>query len=324
MARKGKWVEIKSSDEPLADVARRTLADRLRLVWRYLQRSHDGSPSDVENVHQLRVSTRRAVAAMEVFENLLPPRRAEWMTKQLKRVRQAAGNARDLDVMLDRFRHLAEHEVDGPYGAMVHWLKVRRHRAQDPVDTAFEKLERKHFQRRFEGLAKRVRLRNKNDRFNEPSIADGARSRLALVVADFFQAGDADFTEYAVLHAFRIAGKRLRYAMEIFAAAFPASFRDDLYPLVAALQERLGEVGDHATAHEQFSAWLTEDELDSQSRVAIESLVGEEQRALEAKCREFVDWWRGEPKEDLRRRFAEALDLPDLAIKPELALRRAE
>ena len=125
MARRSKWVEVKSANEPLVDVARRTLGDRLRLVWRYLRRSHDSAPSDTENVHQLRVATRRAVAAMEVLGDLLPGKRGKWMSKQLKKLRQAAGDARDLDVMLTRFRPLAEQAADGPYTEFVHRLKVQ-------------------------------------------------------------------------------------------------------------------------------------------------------------------------------------------------------
>ena len=127
MARKSKWVEVKSPQEPVADVAGRALRDRLQLVWRYLHRASQGASTDTENVHQLRVSTRRTVAAIEIFANLLPRRRKHWMAKQVKRIRRAAGTARDLDVMLARFTPLAEEELgDDQYGLLVHTLRVRR------------------------------------------------------------------------------------------------------------------------------------------------------------------------------------------------------
>ena len=55
------------------------------------------------------------------------------------------------------------------------------------------------------------------------------------------------------LHAFRIQGKQVRYAMEIFAGAFPPEFREQLYPIVETLQDRLGAINDHVTAQTHFS-----------------------------------------------------------------------
>lgn len=308
MARKSKWVGVSSPSEPVVDVARRALEDRLKLAWRYLRRASQGAPSDTENIHQLRVSTRRAMAALEIFGDLLPRRRGRWMAKQLKRVRQAAGAARDLDVMLARFQPLAEEELpDGGFEALVHLLKVRRQRAQDPVDVAFEKLDRRKLAARINGLVRRVRLRSKEDKLDRPSFAEAAHAALAPQVSEFFQAGEADFSDDARLHAFRIQGKRLRYTMEIFAEAFVPSFREDLYPLVAALQELLGQVNDHATARAQFQSWQEED-LDPVVRSKLESLVAEETEALEVSRRQFMEWWTPERREELRQRFREALD----------------
>ena len=330
MARKSKWVEVQSPQEPIAEVARRALGDRLQLVWRYLRRASHGAPTDTENVHQLRVSTRRAVAALEIFDELLPPRRKRWMDKQLSSVRKAAGEARDLDVLLNRFLPLAEAETgDGQFGALVHALKVRRQRAQEPIDERFEKLDRKGFRRRARGLVERIRLRSKQDRFEAPSYADAAQSAIEPMVAKFFQASEADFSDDTLLHAFRIEGKHLRYGMEVFAAAFEPSFRDELYPLVADLQERLGRINDHATARERFRHWLEESHVEDALRGTLEGLVADEQAALDVARSEFLDWWTPACRDDLRKRFADALhmDLAELIAddeKPQIVLRRAE
>jgi exopolyphosphatase/guanosine-5'-triphosphate,3'-diphosphate pyrophosphatase len=46
------------------------------------------------------------------------------------------------------------------------------------------------------------------------------------------------------LHQLRLSTKRLRYAMEIFAACFSVAFREQIYPQVEALQQKLGDVND--------------------------------------------------------------------------------
>src|SRR4051812_42576378 len=107
MSRKSKWVEVRSPNESVEDVARRVLEDRLDLVWHYLPRAAKGPKSETENVHQLRVATRRAVAALDTFSHLLGKRRLKWMNKQLKKVRRAAGDARDFDVLYDRLSRLS-------------------------------------------------------------------------------------------------------------------------------------------------------------------------------------------------------------------------
>lgn len=310
MARKGKWVEVSSPREPVADVARRALGDRLALVWRYLKRSSYGAPSDTENVHQLRVNTRRAVAAMKLFESLMPDGRRKWMRRQLKRVRQAAGVARDLDVLLQRFCPLAEAEPeDGPYSALVHHLRVRRQKAQQPIDDVHRTLKRQSFGRRAKRLVGRVKLRTKEDRYDKPTFAEAARTALDPMVQAFFRSADVDFSNDELLHAFRIQGKHLRYAMEVFAGAFEPSFRGELYPLIVALQDRLGEINDRATARQRFGEWLAESECGEELRPLLVSLRDDAQRELESFRAAFIEWWTPARRDDLRARFAHALGL---------------
>src|SRR5688572_28787502 len=99
-----KWVEGVSPDDRTCDVAVRSLRGRLRAVLHYLPLAADKAQEDVEHVHQLRVWTRRATAALVLYQELLPRRRFAWMKKQLRRVRQAANEARDCDVLLARLK----------------------------------------------------------------------------------------------------------------------------------------------------------------------------------------------------------------------------
>jgi CHAD domain-containing protein len=81
-----------------------------------------------------------------------------------------------------------------------------------------------------------------------------------------------------------------------------------LYPVVATLQERLGAINDHVTAQAHFSQWLAESESCA-TRQAFEWAIQQEQHALEATRREFLDWWTHDRREDLGRRFAQYLQL---------------
>lgn len=324
MARTSKWVEVTSGSQSAAKVARRALADRLQLVWRYLRRSTEGAPSDLENVHQLRVSTRRTVAVLNTFAEWLPAKRQRWMQRQLKRIRKTAGAARDLDVMLARFTPLSHDEPElGPYHALVHRLQVRRKRAQDPIDALYEKLQRKNFPRRVTNLCRRLKPRGKLHR-GETSIARVAHRSMLPLVEQYFASASSDFHDYAQLHALRILGKQMRYAMEIFAGAFPPAFRQDLYPQIADIQDRLGAINDHTTAREKFLAWLQEESTDAELRHLLEELIAEETEQLEQSRDQFLRWFTSERRAALEQQFCEHLGVRLAEPPPAIQLRQAE
>src|SRR5207247_10117237 len=93
-----KWIPGTRAKQPVAKAARRALRLRLGEVCRMLPLAARHAHEDVEYVHQLRVASRRAVATVDVFWDLLPTKRRQWVRKQLKRVRRAAGEARDSDM----------------------------------------------------------------------------------------------------------------------------------------------------------------------------------------------------------------------------------
>jgi len=307
MAQKSKWIGGAHAHDPLDDVARVALKGRLELVWHYLPRAAEGPSSDVENVHQLRVATRRAMAAMEIFGSLLPERRSRWIVKRLKQVRRAAGDARDLDVMAARLTKRVEDDPDGErYSALLHRVRYARETAQGPIESVYRKLDRKDYPRRVAGLVKRIRFRDITDEFSRPTYGAAAGKALRPLAEEFFAAGDADFQDYEALHAFRILGKQVRYVMEIFAAAFEPWFKKELYKQVETLQEKLGQVNDHAAAADHLANWQA-DTVDPELQAPLAALIAEEHIAMESKRDEFLAWWTPQRRNELRAGFARVL-----------------
>jgi CHAD domain-containing protein len=84
------------------------------------------------------------------------------------------------------------------------------------------------------------------------------------------------------LHAMRVSSRRLRAAMDAFAAAFPASgFRKRLR-VIKEVTDTLGAARDLDVAMEGLTALLSE--MSPSERIGIEALIGEyrEQRAAES------------------------------------------
>ena len=96
--------------------------------------------------------------------------------------------------------------------------------------------------------------------------------------------------------------------MEILGGGFDEEFRKELYPLVEALQDRLGCINDHVTAQTYFAAWHAESEPGA-IRAALEAGIEREQEDLEASRRDFFDWWTPGRREDLCRRFQRYVDV---------------
>jgi inorganic triphosphatase YgiF len=71
-----------------------------------------------------------------------------------------------------------------------------------------------------------------------------ATSQFGELLAGFNAAAAANPSEPAALHRLRIEGKRLRYALEIFAGCFPPAFREHVYPAAEQVQEILGSIQD--------------------------------------------------------------------------------
>lgn len=309
MLKSSKWIKGIEPNHPVSSVARRALDERLKRVWYYAKLAAKKPEENIEHVHQLRVSTRRARAAVRIFGDMLPRRRARWLKKTLRALRHAAGDARDLDVLGDRLASIAQQKKNSKLGKTVAQIGTRRCKAQKPLVNSYKHAKRQGFTKRSRALKKRIRWRSNKP---EPIFADAARERLAPPVEEFFTAAAADLTIPTALHEMRIAGKRLRYAMELLAGAFDDAFRTELYPIFAEVQDELGIVNDHATAITMFGQWLERAKKNgNQTKLAaeLEELIASEEQQLVATGQKFRAWWTAERAAELKARFDTVLSV---------------
>jgi len=300
MGRNTKWIESQS-DDAVDKVARRALASRIERMGHYLELSVREPQSETENVHQLRVFARRTGAALHLFEPWLPPRRGKWMSKKVKHVRRAAGDARDLDVLWMRWIEQSSKLPAVSLGLLLDEVKRRRRAAQEPIEAIYERLKERDFKQRSREFLEHVRASDEGECDNRFGCL--ARTALGQLVTSFFTAAEADLSDPAALHAFRIEGKQVRYAMEIFGGTFNEPFRQELYPLVVALQDRLGAINDHVTASAHLDEWGEKAES-AELREACRLGREQEQTQLAQLLKEFLDWWTDERRHELRHHFA--------------------
>ena len=253
MSKSKKWPKHGNPDTPISIVASRALGDRLKAVRRLAPLAAKQAAKDVEHVHRFRVAIRRASAALNLYSPLLSTQKSRKVKRQLRNLRRAAGPARDLDVLSERLEraesnfaaNLSGGKAQKGFAELRDMIGVKRRKAQKRLKRACRGAEKTCFSKDGKKLVESVRWKLKG---KEPRFRTYAQGMFRQVLDGFFAAGRADLNDIEALHQLRIEGKSVRYAMELLSPAFEGSFRKDLYPVFASVQERLGAINDHASA----------------------------------------------------------------------------
>jgi CHAD domain-containing protein len=247
----GKWIEGLTATMPVTAAAHKVLSIRLAVVRHYLPLAVERAEEDIEHVHQLRVSTRRAGAALRVFREVLPNRSRRRLRRLLRRLRRAAGQARDWDVFLlnlPQARALQTAAGRPAADFLLGYGLGQRHAAQLLLVQAAEQ-NGADLHAAADELLEALEQPRDND---DPPLRSFALAQFHPLFTDFHQGVLADPDQPAELHQLRISGKRLRYALEIFIPCFPEWFQQQLYPAVEELQELLGTLQDAVVGSERL------------------------------------------------------------------------
>lgn len=282
MARTGHRIASVKPELPVTQAAAETLRLRLSPLPDLVRQAGRKGKVSPEVVHALRVGSRRAAAALRVYAETLPREGRRWWERRLRKWRRRAGVVRRFDVLL---RRLMERKADA---AFIEQLQVERAAAFDELR---ERLQSGPSEQRLAGrqaeLIQGIRWRAEQ----EPSVAEWAAQALAAELDAFLAAEPKVRGDLAALHAFRIAGKRLRYALELLAAVRGGS-DDSLLAQVEEFQSRLGAVQDGVDATGYFGRSL-ESIRDVRELQGIERHLKHESAALRELLREFWMFWRG-------------------------------
>jgi CHAD domain-containing protein len=296
-----RWVPQVTARQPLREAAHQILTTRLCAVPYYLELAAGKANEDPEHVHQLRVSTRRAVEAVRTFSNLFPHSAHRHLLDSLRTIRRAADEARNLDVLCERLAVVSSQDHDSVGLAFLQELQAQREHAQLPIVQIRQSVADNGFTRSVVGLLEQIRTddsRRGTQRFRKQ-----APRYLKSAVKKFCRACKRDLTDDLAFHNLRIRAKRLRYRMEILAAAFPSDFRRQLYPRLVVLQDAMGVVNDHATALDLFRRWAAN--CPDRERLAFfEGVLMAETHAHRDLQSAFLATWLSDQLPRLRKRFA--------------------
>jgi CHAD domain-containing protein len=305
-----KWIADLNGDMAVAEAARVTLALRLGVVRDRLPAAVFHASADIENVHQLRVSTRRATAALRIFASCLPVRIYEKTRKTMRALRRSAGAARDWDVFLTEIEsRLGKAPAPQRPGLvfLFGFAQARRDLAQEQLQAAYHAKAED-----FAGCIDEVIAALAEERDGGVTLRDLAGTIVPELLRELETAARADLTSYDALHKVRILGKQLRYAMEVFESCYGSEFRQKYYPAVVEMQDILGLANDSYTAGERLGGLRTR-MLNARSRQwrrcqpGLDMLVSFHERRLPQQRHKFEKWWRAWLKSGAEQAFADLI-----------------
>lgn len=306
MVRLQKWftpsrsVERAKKDR-VAKLAREVIAARLIGVEHYLQQLSGRDLSQVEGVHQLRVWCRRSEAAIKLFRTLLVKSKSKQLLTSLKLLRRAAGPLRDRDVLLAQ---LTAHDSGATAEGVANFIRQERAGYATPL----RKLRKQWIdQGKIAREQKRVKSLVKQSR-HQDALMPFFQSQLAPLAEAFFEQSRAKPRAVSALHELRIAGKRLRYAMEIAASSFDESFRDVLYQRLSLVQDRLGAICDHATQSQHLADLLKAKKWSAAERKWISIRAAREKKLASEKIAKFRAWWSDARQASLRKLWSKIVE----------------
>ncbi len=228
---------------------------------------------DSECIHRMRVASRRLRNALDLFWDCLPAKKAKVWRDEVRKVTHALGNARDLDIQIAELTDLYQDWLDikykPGYNRLLLRLKQQRTKAQKKVNKTIFKLEESQALAKLSERLEKQLLEAGEVDLDSPALFQKACAAIDGALKEFLSFEDVvDQPERSdKLHAMRIAGKHLRYTMEIFAPVYAGGLEPYII-VMKEIQEQLGAYHDN----DVWENWLPK--FIDQERGRIEEYFG--------------------------------------------------
>ncbi len=237
------------------------------------QRTATLDSNQTKGVHDMRVATRRLRSALRDFEQIVDDLSIKHVKKGLKKFADALGAVRDQDVAigaLEKLRTEADNaQIDGGIARLIDERRLERERAYLKLVKTISAGPIEELRERFSTAIDSAL--GQRELFRPASVKDAGREVISSGIDALGNLGRNIYDPFngKALHKLRIAAKRLRYAIELFAQCWNGSL-DQYAAEMSKLQSHLGEVRDcdswiaylnrnlkhNSTLDRQTAAWL--------------------------------------------------------------------
>jgi len=281
---------------------------------------------DIEDVHQARVASRRLRAAIALFRGCFGRKKMKRWRKQIERVTDQLGAARDKDVHSEYLCHLMAQAPPQAYPGVARLLvhvEKQRARLQDRVVSAVDRLERSGVLGEMRRASKRILSKGNSDAAGPGMVVFGEIRRHVVQQLEelcAYEDGLQHSEDQERHHAMRIAAKSLRYTLEI-AAPIYAGGLDEPIRAVKNLQTLLGQIHDcdvwldeldefAAAERRKIVARYASDAPFARLEPGIEFVRQERQQCRQSSFTQLVACWQRLDQQGLWKQLMQTLDAP--------------
>jgi CHAD domain-containing protein len=304
-------------DDPMSEAGRKVLRFHFERMLEHEPGTRLGE--DIEELHDMRVATRRMRSAFRVFSPYFDPDVLRPFLKGLRRTGRALGSVRDLDVFMEK----AQGYLDG--------LPEEERSCLDPLLTNWREQREAARTQMLEYLDGKKYQRFVRD-FGQFLLTEGAGALpvpadkplphrvcqlVPTLIYDRYQVvrGYETVIEGApieTLHALRIDCKRLRYSLEFFREVLGPE-AEDVIKEVVTIQDHLGNLHDADVACGLLVGFLDEwARAEQRERInvsGVTSYLVAKQNELRELIESFPEAWQHFNRPEARRELALAVSV---------------
>ncbi len=215
-------------------VLTRAVSSRWKRYLRELNRSR--KKCSEQSIHDLRVSLRKLIAALELSDPFTHTRQSQWLRKRLKKQFAACGPLRDIQVQMIGIGELcSSYAVLEP---MLTALRKKETRCIKQVSTLIDQTRLKRFEKSTDDIQRMIR------RGVDSDVSHVLMTSVANAFNKVLRYREAlDRNDTTTIHTMRVAFKKFRYQAELLQPLLPL-LTPDLLLSMHEFQTRMGEIQD--------------------------------------------------------------------------------
>jgi CHAD domain-containing protein len=250
------------AEDTMAEAGRKVMLFNFAVMLSHEQGTRLGQ--DPEELHDMRVATRRLRAAFTVFEKAFSTKIIKSHLKGLRLIGRALGHARDLDVILNKAANYLEalpSEDRVGMQPLIQFWQDQSNQARTDLVSHLDGKKYKHFIRQLNIFVNTPGLGMLPIR-DEPPTPHQVREIAPVLIYTRLEAVRAydsilPNATIAQLHALRIECKRFRYTVEFFREVLGEQTHEIISEL-KEIQDHLGELHDADVACQIVRKFLSE------------------------------------------------------------------
>jgi CHAD domain-containing protein len=274
-------------EDTMAEAGRKILLSDFVTMLKNEAGSRTGN--DIENVHNMRVATRRLRSAFRLLGGYYKKKPVRPYTQQLKQIARLLGAVRDLDVMINDLNQACiamDENTRAGFQNTLEKLDRKRQRARNRLVEYLDSDDYREFVAAFAKFLTRpgkgalpvdtADVSPHQVRHVLPTLLHEHLSIVRAYETNLEQADDE------MLHALRIEFKRLRYALAYFKDVLGTSGKEFINE-IKAIQDHLGRFNDITVAMDHLRGMIENDGIDSDALNQYIASLEEEKTQLREK-----------------------------------------